>query len=118
MLSVGPLAISSFSSQHAGLGSAGAAFNTTRPLCVPMFNPPRRSATGPHQRKSGPVATLPGGGYQLKSCDHMYPMDWGLAVWLARFFLSHGAHTVLELGAGCGCYSDKQLRFELNTELL
>lgn len=69
-----------------------------RPRCKPMFHG-RPSATSDHAHP-GPFA--------LQSCDFEHVMDWGLAAAIAKMFIDHSGTeaSVLELGAGCGCYTD------------
>jgi len=43
--------------------------------------------------------------YALKTCVAAFPLDIYAAAAIARIMMSTGAASVLELGAGCGCYT-------------
>ena len=66
---------------------------------MPMFTG-RASAKSDHQRP---------GPFILQSCDYEHFMDWGLAAGIAQLFIAREGTArvdILELGAGCGCYTD------------
>ena len=67
--------------------------------CRPMF--PIDISQVPPQVGAGP--------FSLTSCTGMYVMDWGLAAAIAQLWIfKEGTHdlNILELGAGCGCYTE------------
>lgn len=49
------------------------------------------------------------GSFSMTSCSGHYVMDWGLAAAIAQLWVyKHGTENIdiLELGAGCGCYTE------------
>ena len=73
--------------------------HSRRPRCGPIFN------GSPHPKSDHGKP----GAFILGSCEYEYIMDWGLAAAIASFWIDEEGTEdidVLELGAGCGCYTD------------
>jgi len=71
---------------------------------------PANSSTVASDRR-GKVKVVSGrrGTFKLTTCDLIHTVDWGLAAAIAQLWIDReGTEAVngLELGAGCGCYTD------------
>jgi len=46
------------------------------------------------------------GGYQMGTCHRAHYLDWGLVSMFAHFLHPAKGTSIIELGAGCGCYAN------------